>query len=62
VNGNGSHRLGRAVVGYLTRVVLVMIVLVISGERHAEREHQSARDTTIGPSEPIGQRGATDGG
>ena len=48
-----------AVIGFLTWLWIVMIVLVVSGELNAEMEHQTARDTTKGPSEPIGQRGAT---
>lgn len=47
-----------AVVGFLTWLWLVVIVLVVSAEINAEMEHQTARDTTIGPREPIGDRGA----
>jgi len=47
-----------AVVGFLTWLWLVVIVLVISGELNAEMEHQTARDTTSGPDEPMGQRAA----
>jgi len=48
-----------AVVGFLTWLWLVVIVLMISGELNAEMEHQTAHDTTSGPDEPMGQRGAT---
>lgn len=48
-----------AVVGFLTWLWLVILMLVISGELNAEMEHQTARDTTTGPSQPMGQRGAT---
>jgi len=48
-----------AVVAFLTWLWLVVTVLVISGELNAEMEHQTSRDTTIGPREPMGQRGAT---
>ena len=47
-----------AVIGFLTWLWITMIVLVISGELNAEMEHQTARDTTEGPSEPMGERGA----
>ena len=47
-----------AVIGFLTWLWITMIVLVVSGELNAEMEHQTARDTTKGPSEPMGERGA----
>lgn len=34
-------------------------MLVIGGELNAEMEHRTTRDTTIGPNESMGQRGAT---
>ena len=48
-----------AVVGFLTWLWLVMVVLVMGGELNAEMEHQTRRDTTTGPGEPMGERGAT---
>jgi membrane protein len=33
-------------------------VVVLGAEVNAELEHQTARDSTVGPEEPIGQRGA----
>ena len=48
-----------AVVGFLTWLWLVITVLVVSGELNAEMEHQTRRDTTSGPSDPMGERGAT---
>ena len=48
-----------ALVGFLTWLWLVMVVLVMGGELNAEMEHQTARDTTTGPGEPMGERDAT---
>ena len=47
-----------ALVGFLTWLWLVVTVLVMGGELNAEMEHQTARDTTTGPREPMGERGA----
>jgi membrane protein len=51
--------------GSLAGVVLLMMwlyvsayVILISAELNAEIEHQTARDSTTGPPEPMGQRGA----
>ena len=48
-----------ALVGFLTWLWLVVVVLVMGGELNAEMEHQTARDTTTGEVEPMGERGAT---
>jgi len=48
-----------AIVGFLTWLWLVMVVLIMGGELNAEMEHQTKHDTTAGPDEPMGQRGAT---
>ena len=48
-----------AVVGFLTWLWLTMLVLIMGGELNAEMEHQTRRDTTVGPREPMGERGAT---
>ena len=59
--GSYNETLGSlgAVVGFLTWLWLVIIVLMISGELNSEMEHQTRRDTTVGPKEPMGERGAT---
>jgi len=59
--GNYNETYGSlgAVVAFLTWLWLAVTVLVISGELNAEMEHQTSRDTTTGPREPMGQRGAT---
>ena len=47
-----------AVVGFLTWLWLVVVVLVMGGELNSEMEHQTAKDTTTGSTEPMGERGA----
>ena len=46
-----------AVIGFMTWMWISGIVVV--AEMNAEMEHQTARDTTVGPDRPMGQRGAT---
>ena len=36
-----------------------MVVLIMGAELDAEAEHQTACDSTAGPDQPMGQRGAT---
>lgn len=48
-----------AVVGFMTWIWLSTTVILIGAELNAELEHQTARDTTVGPDRPIGTRGAT---
>jgi membrane protein len=47
-----------AVVGFMTWVWISSVVVLLGGELNAEMEHQTARDTTIGPERPLGARGA----
>lgn len=47
-----------AVVGFMTWIWLSTTVILIGAELNAELEHQTARDTTVGPDRPIGTRGA----
>ncbi|MBV9112829.1 MAG: YihY/virulence factor BrkB family protein [Hyphomicrobiales bacterium] len=47
-----------AAVGFMTWIWLSTIVILLGAELDAEMEHQTARDTTTGPPEPMGQRGA----
>jgi membrane protein len=48
-----------AVIGFLLWVWFSLMVLLVGAELNAEIEHQTALDTTSGPSAPLGQRGAT---
>jgi membrane protein len=47
-----------AVAGFMTWIWLSSIVILFGAELDAEMEHQTARDTTTGPPEPMGRRGA----
>lgn len=47
-----------AVVGFMTWLWISAIVILLGAELDAEMEHQTARDTTTGPSRPMGMRGA----
>lgn len=46
------------IVVLLTWMYLSAYVLLFGAELNSELEHQTARDTTSGPSDPMGQRGA----
>ena len=47
-----------AVIGFMTWIWLTSIVVLVGAELNAELEHQTARDTTVGPTKSLGQRGA----
>ena len=48
-----------AVIGFMTWIWLSAIVVLLGAEINAETEHQTAHDTTEGPAQPMGARGAT---
>jgi membrane protein len=48
-----------AVFGFMTWIWLSTMVILLGAELDAEMEHQTARDTTTGPPQPLGARGAT---
>ena len=48
-----------AVIGFMTWIWLSAIVVLLGAEINAETEHQTAHDTTEGPPQPMGARGAT---
>ncbi|MBW4023444.1 MAG: YihY/virulence factor BrkB family protein [Proteobacteria bacterium] len=48
-----------AAIGFMTWMWLSGTVVLVGAELDAEMEHQTARDTTVGPERPIGARGAT---
>ena len=48
-----------AVIGFMTWIWISGIVVLVGAEINAEMEHQTAKDTTVGPDRPMGQRGAT---
>jgi membrane protein len=47
-----------AVIGFMMWLWISAIVILLGAELDAEMEHQTARDTTVGASRPIGSRGA----
>lgn len=48
-----------AAVGFLTWIWLSATIVLTGGELNAEMEHQTTRDTTTGPEQSPGRRGAT---
>ena len=48
-----------AVVGFMTWIWISVMVVLAGAELNAELEHQTARDSTVGPERPLGMRGAT---
>jgi membrane protein len=48
-----------AVIGFMTWIWISTIVIMLGAELDAEIEHQTCRDSTVGPPKPMGTRGAT---
>ena len=48
-----------AAIGLMTWLWLTSIVILAGAELDSEIEHQTARDSTVGPEKPLGRRGAT---
>jgi membrane protein len=47
-----------ATIGLMTWLWITVTLVIIGAELNSEIEHQTARDTTTGPEEPLGERGA----
>ena len=47
-----------AVIGLMMWTWISVIILIVGAEVNAEMEHQTTKDTTTGPSQPMGHRGA----
>lgn len=47
-----------AIIGFMTWVWLSIIVVLVGAQLNAEMEHQTAQQSTSGPSKPLGARGA----
>jgi membrane protein len=47
-----------AAIGFMTWIWISSTIVLLGGEINAELEHQTARDTTVGPEEPMGTRRA----
>jgi membrane protein len=57
-NYNATYGSLGAVFGFLTWIWLSAAIVLLGAELNAEIEHQTAVDSTTGPEEPLGQRGA----
>ena len=47
-----------AAVGMMMWMWISMIVILLGAQLNAEIEHQTAKDSTVGPDKPLGRRGA----
>ena len=58
--GNYNETYGSlgAVIGFMTWIWISATIVLLGGEINAEIEHQTARDSTTRPTQPLGQRGA----
>jgi membrane protein len=57
-NYNAAYGALGAVVGLMMWMWLSTIVMLVGAELNSEIEHQTARDSTVGPEKPLGARGA----
>jgi len=57
-NYNATYGALGAVVGLMMWMWLSITVVLIGAELNSEIEHQTARDSTVGPAKPLGARGA----
>ncbi|MCO5730960.1 YihY/virulence factor BrkB family protein [Rhizobium sp. SSA_523] len=55
---NATYGTLGALVGFLFWTWISVIIVILGAEINAELEHQTARDSTTGPEEPMGKRGA----
>jgi membrane protein len=57
-NYNATYGSLGALIGFLMWLWITFIVILLGAELDAEIEHQTARDSTVGPEKPLGKRGA----
>jgi membrane protein len=57
-NYNETYGSLGAVIGFMTWMWLSTTIVLVGAELNAEIEHQTKKDTTAGPSQPLGERGA----
>lgn len=57
-NYNATYGTLGALIGFLFWTWISSIIVIFGAEVNAELEHQTARDSTTGPEQPMGQRGA----
>jgi membrane protein len=58
-NYNATYGSLGAAIGTMMWMWMSAIVVLFGAELNSEIEHQTARDTTVGPEKPLGARGAT---
>ncbi|MGW9231311.1 YihY/virulence factor BrkB family protein [Pseudorhizobium sp. NPDC055634] len=57
-NYNATYGALGAMIGFMVWIWISVIIVIIGAEINAELEHQTVKDTTTGPPEPLGARGA----
>ena len=57
-DNNATYGSLGATIGLMTWLWITMTLVIIGAEVNSEIEHQTARDSTTGPEEPLGERGA----
>jgi membrane protein len=55
---NATYGTLGALIGFMVWTWISVVIVLIGAELNAELEHQTAQDTTTGPDEPMGKRGA----
>lgn len=57
-NYNATYGTLGALMGFMFWTWISVIIVIVGAELNAELEHQTAQDTTTGPEQPMGERGA----
>lgn len=57
-NYNATYGTLGALIGFMVWIWISVIILIVGAEINAELEHQTIRDSTTGPPQPMGERGA----
>ncbi|MGE7368489.1 YihY/virulence factor BrkB family protein [Neorhizobium sp. NPDC001467] len=57
-NYNATYGALGALIGFMVWTWISSIIIVVGAEINAELEHQTTRDSTTGPEQPMGERGA----
>ena len=57
-NYNATYGSLGAAIGFMMWLWLSSLVILLGAELNSEVEHQTARDSTVGPEKPMGRRGA----
>lgn len=57
-DNNATYGSLGATIGLMTWLWITMTLVIVGAEINSEIEHQTARDSTTGPEEPLGERGA----